>query len=652
MSYSGFTSREKVALGLLAPEVASINAMVATEGLNSFDRFDNLDLRDFMRQRGVPESVVTSNFFRQFYDAPFNEPFPLSATVGLKCLHQIFNRPGHFFFNGASRDCLIAPLEREFTQNCGGIIEHRVKVHGLRLKENSSLAAGVEISRHGSGEREFLAADFLVMAVGCEDFKAIDFGPRFMEMGFFKDVQKLECVSSIALQAWFRDDPVPPGIDSLVNGLPEPLSILAPLGRVRRVPPPDLPLQHEISACGPEAGFEEVPDLELARRLFTTLNECGFKIPIEAMGDKTRMHVNVRRNRHPAHRYLLTRPGQLQLRPTVASPIPNMFVAGSWIRNRLPLPCAESAVESGLNAARMVAQVIDCWQGDTMLLVRPQERPPFASLCPPPFHFGDSEGAIMLFKADAKQLSRCLPPELQLAPGLPARLIVAALQHRQVRAARDKTQAVHSYEEVVLAAIVRPRDRTLGIDVGIFPFVIYVNDDMALMAGREIYGFPKRMSEVHCDERGFRVMRRGRVPGAKDPADRPLIQVLDGCWSMNTPKPKSNGLGQTVASGLMRFAKAALGHDWAQPDFYNILELPVSDTNTAAERELKWLTRVSAKKVEVSEVKPLREARVILGESLSDPVQKLAPNDTNTLATRLGFYCKFKFTLGEPELRD
>jgi hypothetical protein len=84
----------------------------------------------------------------------------------------------------------------------------------------------------------------------------VDFGAIASQHDYFRNVHKLQTVSSFSIQAWFKEDPVPLGIDSMVTGMPQPFGILCPITRVRATQPPkELPLRHEIIATGPERGL-------------------------------------------------------------------------------------------------------------------------------------------------------------------------------------------------------------------------------------------------------------------------------------------------------------------------------------------------------------------------------------------------------------
>ena len=134
--------------------------------------------------------------------------------------------------------------------------------------------------------------------------------------------------------------------------MPEPFGILCPITRVRATQPPeDLPLRHELIATGPEQGFEDIPDEVIKAGFIQGLVDAGFSVP----DDPLHKHVVLRRNRESFHRYLLTRPGELHLRPAHQSPLENLCLAGAWVRNEFALPCVDAAAEGAIKVAGFIA---------------------------------------------------------------------------------------------------------------------------------------------------------------------------------------------------------------------------------------------------------------------------------------------------------
>jgi len=643
--YQGFSLREKLSAARFLPTLAQTLAEATVGGYDVLDRYDSLDFREFFRQHGLPESVLQSNFFRQLYHAPFNEPHQMSAAVGLKTLYRVFGRPYHYYFNHPAREALILPLLRYFTTACRGAVEYGVKTERVRMSPDGTRALALEVVDR-RGERRSIEADEFVLAAGLEDLKQIDLGVAGRTLSYFRNLGLLQTVSSVAFQAWFAEDPVPARFDSLINGLPEPLSILCPLSRVRSVGPDrSLPLPFEIAATGPEAGFEDRSDEALVADFLAVLRTLDFRIP----EDPRRMHVSLRRNREPCHRYLLTLPGQLNLRPTAQSPIANLCLAGAWIRNSQLLPCADAAAESGIRAASIIAERAGRAPGGEV-------RSPFVGMprthplvLQPPFEFPDSSAVAFVLDADPVELARDLPPELELAPGSHDKLLVSILDHRDVQSVLDPSGAAYRYQEVLLAAFVCERGRRGPRTFGIHPLALYVNNDTAVAAGREVYGFPKKAAQITLTETGFTVSRLGRAPGAGRGPAEPL-DILAGSWSapgQGEVPPDSwleralrHGLGGLVASAPLQVAQHL-----AELPFYNAREMVAPRAGSGVRAALAEVTALRPSGVVVRSATLFQGASIVFGPSANDPIHRLVARAQH--APAVGLRMEFRFTMGD-----
>ena len=333
------------------------------------------------------------------------------------------------------------------------------------------------------------------------------------EHDYFRNVHKLQTVSSLSIQAWFKEDPVPEGIDSMVTGMPEPFGILCPITRVRATQPPEeLPLRHEIIATGPEQGYEDIPDEGIKAGFIKGLREVGFRVP----DDPAHMHVVLRRNREPFHRYLLTRPGELHWRPPHQSPLENLCLSGAWVRNEFALPCVDAAAQgaikvAGLIAARALAprkiQQVRRFAG----------MPRSASLVlPPPYRFPRSTASIFLLNANRERLIEAIPPDLKLIPGFGGRILFAVLRHEDRARAQcgDPSGARYGYNEVLLAAFVREKglesDRQ---EWGSTPSVFMSMTTRRWQPGAKCMAFRRRWLASRPGAREISLVRRGLCAG-------------------------------------------------------------------------------------------------------------------------------------------
>lgn len=625
-TFGGYPLRDRLAALRALPWFTRRAAELARAGDEALARYDALDLRALLRARGIPESIVAGNFMRALYDAPFCGARPMSAAMGLQALLRIFSRPWHYHFRLPSRRAIVAPLLRCFLAQRAGRARWRTRM--LASEHGPDGRVSAIITRGPDGRRERVVADAVIVAVDCESFKRLELG-ALHEHPIFARARQLETVSSLSLQAWFSREPAPPGLDALVVGLPGPLSLLSPLSRARKIPPPARRLPYELIATGPEAGAEDIDDERLVHGLFAGLRELGFSIPRRwRVGVEERdVHVIVRRNRAPAERYLLCAPGVRELRPPVQGPTPNLALAGAWVRNRLALPCVNSAAESGRRAAEVIDQYLSRETAAIEFTGMPRAHP---LVLPPPYEFRQVHGVVCLVRARPRSVDAALPGALVAAPGFRRRVVLAVLDYGDVRSPRDPGRLRYRYQEVVLAAVVVPRARRRGPRrPGLFPLAVYVNNDTALAVGREVYGFPKKLAEITWLSGQDRVTlsRPGRPAPGLDVRDARAIELLRVEWT-------AARVGVPASAPVVRLLAA---------DVYNQLQLPDATTERHASARLAELTRVRASAVQVERTSWIPRVTVHTGRSQTDP---LAAWIDERVTTSPGLELRCSFTLG------
>ena len=646
-TYRGFTTAQKVQLLAAAPAIGKLVLDVKWKGLGVFDAYDQYDLRALARMHGVPESVLQSGFFRQFYEAAFNAPSELSASVALESIYKIFARRWHYYFNLPTTASIIAPLQRYFTHTCGGRIECNQKLTRVRSDDAGVRVVGLDFENHATGGRISVDADEYVLALGLEDFKQLDFGAAASRHTYFRNVQRLQTVSSFSIQAWFKQDPVPQGIDSMVTGMPEPFGIVCPITRVRATQPPeDLALRHEIIATGPERGYEDTPDQVIKARFIKGLRDAGFRIP----DNPEHMHVVLRRNRESCHRYLLTRPDELLWRPPHQSPLENLCLAGAWVRNEFALPCVEAAAEGAIKVAGLIAARV-------LASRRNLEARQFAGVprsapivLPPPYCFPRSAASLFFLDANPERLAEAIPHDLKLLPGLQGRALFAALRHEAVHAQCDPSGARYSYNEVLLAAFVRENSLNPIGRMGLYPLCLFVDDDTAMVAGREVYGFPKKMARIELGAHEMSLVCCDLSPEAVHGPVHP-IKMMDASWFAN---PQAGASSFEVPSGSAQraakphFAAPLLGHLARLMFFYNTRYMIQPGTRNCVSYDASELTKVALTDVDVRRVSALHDFRMRVGASVNDPFCLLMPADRDAAEIRAGWGLKVElaFSMG------
>ena len=646
-TYRGFTAAQKMRLLGAVPAIAKLVLDVKRKGFGVFDAYDQFDLRALACSHGVPGSVLQSGFFRQFYEAAFNAPSELSAAVALESIYKIFSKRWHYYFNSPTSDSIIAPLQRHFTQCCRGRIEFKHKLIKVRADDAGVRAAGLDFENQATGGRLSVEADEYVLALGLEDFKRVDFGAVASQHAYFRNVHKLQTVSSFSIQAWFKEDPVPPGIDSMVTGMPQPFGILCPITRVRATQPPaQLPLRHEIIATGPERGYEDSPDEVIKAGFIHGLRDAGFRIP----DDSAHMHVVLRRNRESFHRYLLTRPGELHWRPPHQSPLENLCLAGAWVRNEYALPCVDAAAEGAIKVAGFIAAraLAPRKNAETRRFAGMPRGAPL--VLPPPYRFPRSTGSFFVLDANPERLTEAISPNLKLFPGLGGRILFAVLRHEDVHAQCDPSGARYAYNEVLLAAFVREKGLNSIGRMGLYPICLYVDDDMAMAAGREVYGFPKKMGRIELGAHELSLVRCGLAPESA-PGAVQSIKVMSADWSASPqagPSPFEVPSRKAQPAAKPPFALSLLGDLARLMVFYNTRDMTQPGARNCMSSDLSQLTKVALADVEVSRVSALHDLRLRIDASDNDPVYLLMQADRDTAEIRAGWGVKVElaFSMG------
>lgn len=673
LAYRGFSLREKWALTAHYLKASRLLLRALVKGSQTYEELDAIDFRTWSLQRGTPPSVVQSGFYDQFYAAAFNDPHELSTFVALQSVHGIFSKPWHYYFKKPSREALIEPLARYFVERCGGEIHYRSRLERVDVPVGHNRIAGLVIRDLQTGEEEEIQADSYVLALGLEDLKKVDLASA-QSHPYFASLRGLQTVSSISLQAWFRHDPVPASLDTFGGGFSKPFVVVCPISKIRGTPShPQKP--HELIAVGPEAGFEEVSDAELISRFLSELQQAGFrfrgKVPPthrvemrpEASGGATPggvsysapdAHFYLRRNSASAHRYLLTRPGEWHSRPGVESPFENLFMSGAWVKTRWGLPCVESAVCSAKEAsARISDQLKNQMQSPYIPRVPRGNGTPSGPVTvqgesvtsldkwvvPPPFHFPDSTGNFFLLPRNP-EFSFTLPAGLRILDPLRDRVLLGFFQHRQVFAMRDPTETRYDYSEVLVSLFVQGE----GKRVGLFPLTLYLDDDTAVAAGREIYGFPKKWAQFKVSEGGMDVQRKGRRD-FQSPPGAEWLPVLSGSWETARPLKGASLLRRVWGRVLPRTVSQAWSESMALVDLPIYNHLRVFDSKPSEDLVLSRVTCAKMKNFQVSRGRLLRNGKIFLGESLQDPLRDLIENQEGVVSMQRGVSIDCSFEL-------
>ncbi len=365
MSYSGFTAAELANIATFVFRTAAV-----WTGVQDVRPFDDVCFPAFCWKNGLSPEVMRTNAFRMSQCAQLNWPGQISAYQLLGALGR-FDRGWKMceygFPDGGMTETFWNPVGA-YLSRLGGELSFLSQVTGLR--HDGKRVTAIEVGEPDSGGHDaapsghsgpqktthvkpdstFLMEDvdatILAVPEGC--FRELNPDDAvFWSMPPFAGMRRLKSVPPLALQVWHRE-PLTKQYESVISGLPEPLSFVLDNKPIVREYRDDPRYGSVLYFVGQERGFEDWSDSALLEQCLDAVRPLpGF----ERVDRNGILHHAVIRNRGPHGRYWYSEPGSTKYRPERITPFSNLFLAGDWVRNELDFPCMEAAVRSGLAAA-------------------------------------------------------------------------------------------------------------------------------------------------------------------------------------------------------------------------------------------------------------------------------------------------------------
>jgi hypothetical protein len=188
---------------------------------------------------------------------------------------------------------------------------------------------------------------------------------------------------------------------------------------------------------------------------------------------------------------------------------------------------ARDAVPAEALAAALARESADLWRRietdarreDDMFL-------PWAEPVPGPWHFRRASAIALVMQGDAKRLRACVPPRLRLVPALGHRYLLVLSRFEDVGTADESQGERFAYHEVTPFI---PVWSGLRAPAAFIP-ELYPDAAMAVLLGREIHGFPKRLARIGFHEHGGELIVARRL-------------ALRMRWSSREPLDPSDGIG-------------------------------------------------------------------------------------------------------------
>jgi hypothetical protein len=195
-------------------------------------------------------------------------------------------------------------------------------------------------------DRDF---DHVVVAIPPTAFQELR-GEALWQVPELAKIRQLRGVAPLALQIWHRER-LTRRYGSAIGGLPGPLGFVFDNKHVIREYRENPRYGAVLYFVGQETGYEQCTGEEL---LTMCLDNLALLPGFERIDRAGILHHRVLRHRSPDKRYFLTEPGVQRFRPHARTSLPNLWLAGDWVRTDLDFPCMETAVRSGLAAADLV----------------------------------------------------------------------------------------------------------------------------------------------------------------------------------------------------------------------------------------------------------------------------------------------------------
>lgn len=296
---------------------------------------DHNTVYDYARKRGVSEEAITNLLIPLTEGIFFLPPQRYSAMVLMGLLVPAVKRPHTIrvgAFSGGMTEVMSGPIA-EFVRRKGGSVQTETPVE--RLAVESGRVRGVYVNG------ELIEGNHVVVATSLVPAQSL-IREALGDHPWFRKMLSLPSMPAVTLQIELTEPSLPE--DHVVFS---PNTVLASYAEQSRTTFRHVPGRLSIDVGKPEVYINESPETIFA----------------DAMRDAKRVGLNIDDNvvryrvvNHPSDFYLLA-PGTEALRPSQATPVPGLTLAGDYTAQAL-FCSMEGAVMSGQRAARAVARAL------------------------------------------------------------------------------------------------------------------------------------------------------------------------------------------------------------------------------------------------------------------------------------------------------
>lgn len=305
-----------------------------------YDEIDRLSYQDWHRTQGISDRMLKRMFLPMTLALKFLPPEEISAKIvvdvsGTFLRERTASQMG--FLSGSPAEKLTGPLAASIV-SLGGKIQTGVGVARVALTEDRRIA-WIETS---TGER--VDADAFLFALPIHNLKRL-IPEELKSDPFFSNLDRFDGVPVITVQLWY--DRQVTGIDNILFCPDGRIPVYADLGNTT----PDYRTggaSRMEFVVAPAADIFHLDDAEIVRMVSQTVAGCFPKTAQSARIVKSTVVRVPKSVYRPA-------PGLDALRPTQATPVENLFLAGGYTQQRF-YDSMEGAVSSGNRAAKALIE--------------------------------------------------------------------------------------------------------------------------------------------------------------------------------------------------------------------------------------------------------------------------------------------------------
>lgn len=298
-------------------------------------RQDGLTYAEWHRKFGISDRMLQKMFMPMALALKFLPPEEMSAKIVLDVCGEFLRKPDASkmgFLKGSPQDCLIGPL--------AGYLAAR----GVRIRTGAPIRAihegeGRRVTGLELGGGEVVRGDWFMLALPVHKLNRL-IPPAWRDERYFAGLSQFEGVPVITVQLWF--DRQVTHVDNILFCPDGRIPVYADLANT--TPGYAFGGKSRMEFCvAPARDLMNLDDAEIVRRT---------KANVDATFPDTGPQARIVKStvvRIPQSVYW-PKPGIDHLRPTQATPIPNLFLAGGYTTQEF-YDSMEGAVASGRRAA-------------------------------------------------------------------------------------------------------------------------------------------------------------------------------------------------------------------------------------------------------------------------------------------------------------